>query len=268
MLSRRTVLLKPMCHSASGYARMQSENGRTLVQLHARGLEEGEKRLFATLHGQSAQEVACGAVNVNGELSLEGECGENPQSLLLVGMDGPVLIGLMGKQDAGALLQAKTAALSLSQQLRRPAPKPKPAPPVKPEAPKLPREIFLPAIDPAPYLAAAAKPVVVPDPSPVLPPPRPEGPEADRLKPLRWPSGFETLADAFSRHAPVRLFDAPGWRFVQAAEGLWIGRLSQDGQVIRLAYAVKGRTPPAVPGSFHPVRGTDGEWYQVMWQGI
>ena len=42
MLSRRTILLKSMQPALSGYARMQTDSGRTLIQLHARGLEEGE----------------------------------------------------------------------------------------------------------------------------------------------------------------------------------------------------------------------------------
>ena len=272
MLSRRTILLKPMRAAASGYARLQTENGRVLVQLHARGVEEGEKRLFACMRGQAARELAAGIVNANGEISLEGEAPETPLSLALVSADGPVLIGLCGSQDAGTLLEAKNAALAIAQRLKKPSAKPKPAvkpkPALKPRPAELPREIFLPAIDPAPYQAAAVRSEPAPEPPPMLPPPRPSGPKADRLRPVRWPSGFETLQDAFGRCKPVRLFDAPGWRFVQAAEGLWIGRLVQDGRVIRLAYACCGHTPPPVNGRFHPVKGTDGQWYQVMWQAI
>lgn len=271
MLTRRTILLKPMRAAASGYARLQSENGRVYVQLHARGLEEGEKRLFATLHGKAAAELASGRVNANGEFSLEGELEEPPKSLLLLGTEGAVLIGLCEKQDAGALMEARNAALALADRLSRPS-RPRPEPPPAPlprkrfALPELPREIFLPAIDPAPYQEAAARHQPTPKPAPMLPPPRPAGPAADRLKPLRWPAGFETLADFFSRAMPVALFDAAGWRFVQAADGLWIGRLARDGRVIRLAYACRGRTPPPVNGRFHPVKGLDGEWYQVMWQ--
>ena len=43
MLSRRTILLKPMQPALSGYARLQTDNRCTTLQLHARGLEPGER---------------------------------------------------------------------------------------------------------------------------------------------------------------------------------------------------------------------------------
>ena len=56
--------------------------------------------------------------------------------------------------------------------------------------------------------------------------PTPKAPPADRLRPLLWPRGFEALRPYFEKGIPCRLFDLPGWRFVNAAQaggpdGLW-----------------------------------------------
>ena len=59
MLSRRTVLLKPMQPGLSGYARLQTEGGQTLLQLNARGMESGEEAvLYRYTSDRRAQEAA------------------------------------------------------------------------------------------------------------------------------------------------------------------------------------------------------------------
>jgi hypothetical protein len=181
----------------------------------------------------------------------------------------PLAIGLCTAQSAGSLMDAKNAALALCDRLReRPAaPEPVPAPvqPVqKPKRePSLPREIFLPAIDPQPYAAAR---------EPSVPPPRRTAPPADRLRPLIWPRGFEKLKPFFEKALPCALFDLPGWRFVYAAQaggpvGLWLGMRQLDGRVVRLAYAVRGNQPPG-KGPYRPALGLDGMVYQVLWQTV
>ena len=103
--------------------------------------------------------------------------------------------------------------------------------------------------------------------------PTPKAPPADRLRPLLWPRGFEALRPYFERGIPCRLFDLPGWRFVNAAQaggpdGLWVGMQQVDGRVRRVAYAHRSETPPPGGRPYRPARGTDGHTYQVLWQRV
>lgn len=301
MLSRQTLLLKPMQTAAGGFARVQTENGRTRVQLHARGLEDGVVRVFGYLDGHAARELGSVPVNPNGEASLEADAPAALQGLIVIGAPAkPLLIALCGKQDAGGLMDVKNAALALCEKLMperanaaRPsyaapqaslpvAKKPQaesvareqPAerevraqaasvPPVShtaPHSPPLPREIFLPALDPAPHMPANE-----PHLPRAAPSARREQPAADRLRPLGWPRGFATLKSYFATRKPVALLPWPGWRFVSAAGGLWLGVQVWDGQVRRIAYVYGGRTPPELRGC-RDVRGTDGRIYHVLVQ--
>lgn len=77
----------------------------------------------------------------------------------------------------------------------------------------------------------------------------------------------------FERGIPCRLFDLPGWRFVNAAQaggpdGLWVGIQQVDGRVRRVAYAHRSETPPPGGRPYRPARGTDGHTYQVLWQRV
>ena len=286
MLSRRTILLKPMQPALSGYARLQTDGGRTLLQLHARGLEPEENvRLYWYLSGQHAREIDRLTVNPHGEVSAEAEAPEGMtadrlQAVILIN-DGehpkPLLIGLCAEQSAGLLMDVKNAALALCERLtpsHRPPVRPvmaeAEAPPKAAPAPHLPREVFLPAIDPAPYAQAAFAPERQEEP---LPPPSRNAPPVDRLKPLRWPRGFESLRPYFEAALPTALFDMPGWRFVYAAHaggpnGLWIGIQPLDGRVCGVAYAHRGEVPPAGGKGYQAIRGLDGMVYQVLVQKV
>lgn len=276
---RRTILLKPMQTGVSGYARVQAEGSRALVQLHAHGLSVSEVQLFWYLSGQTARELGSARVNARGEASFEAEAPPDAlapgrlQALILLSCGAspaPQLIGLCAQQSAGSLMDAKNAALALCDRLRKrtvvptqPPPAPAPASKSRQSEPALPREIFLPAIDPQPYSAAHESPA---------PPPRRTAPPADRLRPLQWPRGFEKLRPYFEKALPCVLFDLPGWRFVYAAHaggpgGLWLGMRQIDGRVVRLAYAVRGKQPPA-EGPYRPALGLDGMVYQVLWQTV
>lgn len=285
MLSRRTILLKPMQPALSGYARLQTDGGHTLLQLHARGLDEGSPvRLYWYLKGQAAQELAQTQVNAHGEVSVEADAPENIspdrlQAVILISTGDapkPLLIGLCAAADAGDLMDAKNAALALCERLRlsrRPAVRPVAIhAPSTPRTQELPREVFLPAIDPAPY-AQAQEEALVPKEEPLLPPPDRTAPPVDRLRPLAWPRGFESLRPYFDKALPTALFDLPGWRFVYAAHaggpnGLWIGMQALDGRVCGVAYAHRGEKPPAGQKGFCPMRGLDGQMYQVLWQRV
>ena len=337
MLCRRLLLLKPLSPGLSGYARLQWEGGRTELQIQLRGLSGGGVRFF-WYQGQ-ARELGQATVNPRGEACLTASLAENLlspkglQALLILSAEEsprPLMLGLPGPADGGALLEMRAAALALCQQLTKkpetpkaqsptddstmtdmrpaasapcqqltkksetpkaqsptairpapantPAPPPCPRPTQKPESaasadtarpqrnptdrPELPREIFLPAIDPAPYMAAQERPPEKQS---------PQRPWADALPALRWPEGFETLRPFFAAGMPCALLDAPGWRFVRAADaggpqGLFLGLFAQDGAVRQLAYAHPGDHPPAP--SFRPVIGLDGKTYQVLWQKV
>lgn len=164
----------------------------------------------------------------------------------------------------------------------------------KPEGPPLPREIFLPAIDPLPYVTAQSRPMAeapeTGDEGEAAAPTdgqdgaepgmeaflhstalRRGAPAVNRLRPLEWPRGFDRLAGYFAKGMPCRLFDLPGWRFVNAAQaggpqGLWVGVQRQDGRVSGVAYAHRGKTPPPGGRLYRAARGLDGETYQVLWQ--
>lgn len=282
MISRRTILLKPMQPALSGFARLQTDGGTTLVQLHARGLEKGQHvRLYWYLNGQTAQEIGQAAANAHGEASFETEETESADrlhALILISADEspkPLLIGLCAQQ--ASLMDVKNAALALCERLvtlRRPAVQPVAAP-VSPQpvhtASDLPREVFLPALDPAPY-AQAVPAVPTAEPEPGQPPQR-NAPPVDRLKPLQWPRGFDSLKPYFENALPTAPFGLPGWRFVYAAHaggpnGLWIGMQSQDGRVRGVAYAHRGERPPAGQPGYRTITGLDGLKYQILIQQL
>ncbi len=387
---QQLILLKPMRPGVSGYARLQSERGRLLAQLNARGLDVDGVQAYWYGAGGEARLMGQTRVNAHGEASLTAElptdalAPERLQALLLLSGGAepvPLMIGLCVRQSAGSLLDAKNAALALCERLARSqrarnaapaktAPDRMPTPAVPDQVPparpapqpqvvaakrpskrdkELPREIFLPAIDPLPYVAAArramgeempeggaqaaapaedaarkavcapqaacgqsssGKPVTEPAcahqtacrpmPAPAsaparetergapvspaceagedgIPPqgfrPTPKAPPADRLRPLVWPRGFEALRTYFVKGLPCRLFDLPGWRFVNAAQaggpdGLWVGMQQVDGRVCRVAYAHRSETPPPGGKPYRPARGTDGHTYQVLWQRV
>lgn len=289
MLSRRTILLKPMQPSVSGYARLQTNSGSTMLQLHARGLESGQETLlYWYMNDQAAQLIGSRSANAHGEVSVEAEAPQRVapdrlQAVILIsGGEPPIplLIGLCAEQDSGSLMDVKNAALALCERLRaerNPPVRPvgaaveAPAREAFPEPQRPPREVFLPAIDPAPY-AQAAEPQTEPE-EPMLPPPGRNEPAADRLRPLWWPKGFECLKPYFENALPTALFDLPGWRFVYAAHaggphGLWIGIQRQDGRVCGVAYAHRGEKPPSPGRGYRAARGTDGQMYQILLQRI
>ena len=251
---------------------------------------------------------------------------ERLQALIVVENNAaprPLLIGLCTETSAGSLLDAKNASLSLCDKLARAAAKsrqpvePKPLAASAPreerkekraeEPPKtqiptpqkplpvptamreksLPREIFLPALDPAPYVQAMERPVKAAPPlrqnSPAavssMPPPQPEpgnekkpprtGVPVGRLPSLDWPKAFQSLREYFVKCPPDAPFDWPGWRFVRASrqgDGLWIGRQARGSRVCRVAYAMRGAPPQNDSQPYQPVRGWNGELYRVLVQ--
>lgn len=155
---------------------------------------------------------------------------------------------------------------------------------------EMPQEVYFPAIDPLPYVAAEE---ASPKPEAAVhatePPARtaeemrpctdalPERPvvtpeeriPADALPELIWPPQFESVKEIFLYGQPCGRFRLPGWRFVRAgaeAEGLWIGRQTAEGRVIRIAYIRPG--PPEEGSDYQPLTGTDGRPYRALVQRI
>ena len=125
---QQLILLKPMHPGVSGYARLQSERGRLLAQLNARGLDVDGVQAYWYGAGGEARLMGQVRVNAHGEASLTAElptdalAPERLQALLLLS-DGaepaPLMIGLCVRQSAGSLLDAKNAALALCERLAR-----------------------------------------------------------------------------------------------------------------------------------------------------
>ncbi|MEG0741692.1 MAG: hypothetical protein RR301_05030 [Clostridia bacterium] len=187
-------------------------------------------------------------------------------------------------QEAAASPPSSTPAVPPTSALIAP-PARSPTPAHSRAEPEPSREIFLPAIDPAPYIAAgeAKEPppgnATLPDqssfPSPFgaenLTPPSRHTPSVGRLPTMAWPPAYRRLQEAFARYPPCALFDLPGWRFVQVSAergGLWMGYAQQDARVTRIAYALLGERPPDDGTPYRPRRGLDGRMYQVLWQKV
>lgn len=129
-LFHQIMMLRPMQAGISGYARLQGEAGRQLVQIHLRGLEGGSIRAFWYAGEGLARELGCSPANAKGEAGLYTEVATDavaPARLAaLLIMDGgekprPLAIGLCAAQSAGSLMDAKNALLALCDKLGRQA---------------------------------------------------------------------------------------------------------------------------------------------------
>ena len=70
---QQLILLKPMHPGVSGYARLQSERGRLLAQLNARGLDVDGVQAYWYGAGGEARLMGQTRVNAHGEASLTAE---------------------------------------------------------------------------------------------------------------------------------------------------------------------------------------------------
>lgn len=381
-MSHKVFMLRPMYAGASGFARMQRQGRRMILQIRVRGIGTEGFRAFWYQSGSEPLELGSTICDARGEAILTTETPEDSCSLLPARLQAllivenkqqpnPLLIGLCAEGSAGSMTDVRNACLTLCDKLRlrkkesdtdKPvsaAPMPvssteipipdkhksdeekpseetddssvsslpsTPSPistqvfepkvekssrkpdipleeirkalldagsfsrkgtnkngqntlypktqPTKPREYDPPREIFLTAIDPLPYVEAAEINPPLPEVSaPVNDPPAPDKDEsaepADTLPELVWPSLARPLRDYFTRCPPTGLFPLPGWRFVCASrqgDGLWIGRLAENGIVTRIAYVMQGA--PAADGEYQPLKGTDGLDYRALVQRI
>lgn len=127
----RLIMLKTMQAGMSGYARLQSEAGRQLVQINLRGLgADGGLRAFWYAGDGLVRELGSGAANPRGEAGLYTQLPADSMTpgrltALLVTDTGsrprPLAIGLCTAQSAGSLTDAKNVLLALCEKLCREA---------------------------------------------------------------------------------------------------------------------------------------------------
>ncbi len=150
-VTHQMMMLRPLQAGLSGYARLQGEAGRQLVQVNLRGMQPGEMRVFWYTGEGFVRELGRTSTNQRGEASLSAEVPADaaaPRRLTaLLITDGqerpkPLSIGLCTAQSAGSLLDAKNALLALCEKLSREASKPSTstappdAPPKEPSTPE------------------------------------------------------------------------------------------------------------------------------------
>lgn len=100
-----------------------------------------------------------------------------------------------------------------------------------------------------------------------------QGAAVDRLPSLVWPEKFADLKAVFAENAPLRLFDAPGWRFVRVREGNMVccfGCCAENDCVTQALYGVQARggiVPKGLRG-YRYERALDGSAYWTLRQRI
>lgn len=137
-VTHQMMMLRPLQAGLCGYARLQGEARRQLVQVHLRGMLQKEMRVFWYAGEGLVREVGRASANPRGEASLNADLpmdANAPRRLMaLLITDGetrprPLAIGLCTSQSAGSLLDAKNALLALCERLTKdqetmPAPAP------------------------------------------------------------------------------------------------------------------------------------------------
>jgi len=127
-VTHQMMMLRPLQAGLSGYARLQGEAGRQLVQINLRGMQSGEMRVFWYAGEGLVREVGRSSANARGEATLSAEIPMDaaaPRRLMaLLITDGgdrprPLAIGLCTAQSAGSLMDAKNALLALCDKLGR-----------------------------------------------------------------------------------------------------------------------------------------------------
>lgn len=91
-----------------------------------------------------------------------------------------------------------------------------------------------------------------------------KAPSVDALPSLAWPRQAEQLKPYFDTLPPIRLFDAPGWRFVRAREAgmnCCFGICSREDRVAEVLYGVRAR------GGMIPPKGLQGYSYRQALDG-
>lgn len=96
----------------------------------------------------------------------------------------------------------------------------------------------------------------------------------DALPELVWPDGAEKLRPLFVKNRPIRLFDEPGWRFVQTQEAgmkCCFGYRAAEDRVAEVLYGVQARgglTAPKSLQGYQYKRALQGEGYWTLRQRV
>lgn len=101
-----------------------------------------------------------------------------------------------------------------------------------------------------------------------------ENAPVDALPALEWPQAAEKLRPLFMKNRPIRLFDAPGWRFVQTLEAgmqCCFGYRAEEDRVAEVLYGVRARgglsAPKGLQG-YQYQRAVNGEGYWTLRQTV
>lgn len=130
------IMLRPMQAGISGFARVQGEAGRQLVQIHLRGVQSGMRAFWYAGDGL-VKELGSSPANPRGEAGLytdlpAGTAAPRRLTALLIADNSekprPLAIGLCTAQSAGSLMDARNALLALCERLEREKSLPAPAP--------------------------------------------------------------------------------------------------------------------------------------------
>ncbi|MBE5815397.1 MAG: hypothetical protein E7320_09380 [Clostridiales bacterium] len=124
------IMLRPMQAGVGGYARVQGETGRQLVQINLRGLRGGGIRAFWYAGEGLVRELGASPANARGEAALytdlpvDAIAPRRLTALLITNGEAvprPLAIGLCTSQSAGSLMDARNALLALCERLGRAA---------------------------------------------------------------------------------------------------------------------------------------------------
>lgn len=131
-IKRQYIMLKPMATGANGFARLEEQTNRVLLQLTCKDLKHLARALRVFLYaGEGAlKELGRAPVNPHGQAALTidlpwREFTLSPsrlQAILIVSDDAtptPLLLGLCTQHSAGSLMDAKNAMLALCEKLSR-----------------------------------------------------------------------------------------------------------------------------------------------------
>lgn len=169
-IKRQYIMLKPMATGANGFARLEEQTNRVLLQLTCKDLKDLARALRVFLYADEGalKELGHTPVNPQGQAALTidlpwREFSLSPsrlQAILIVSDDPtptPLLLGLCAQQSAGSLMDAKNAMLALCEKLSRASQRISISEPAVPPSPPPPEELPSKPLKPPPVLRTSRR---------------------------------------------------------------------------------------------------------------